>query len=186
MAVEWDDLPRPNLLTWVAEVEQSVQARALPERVQELGEWLDHRLPRPRGPRQFVARPCDASGVVGRLRKGPMRPGPRREGAHGRRSCPKKLFVCRLTCLPQVCQGKRHGFERMQKVADDTTQHCHRLAVTQPACPTLAPPPPPRNPFAAGVDKWWGPPRLSLQAMQSIAATSGYGCASPAEGLSDS
>ena len=143
MAVEWDDLPRPNLLTWVAEVEQSVQARALPERVRELGEWLDHRLPRPRGPRQFVARPCDASGVVGRLRKGPMRPGPRREGAHGRRSCQKKLFVCRLTCLPQVCQGKRHGFERMQKVADDTTQHCHRLAVTQPACPTLAPPPPP-------------------------------------------
>ena len=40
MAVEWDDLPRPNLLTWVAEVEQSVQARALPERVRELGEWL--------------------------------------------------------------------------------------------------------------------------------------------------
>ena len=40
MAVERDDLPRPNLLTWVAEVEQSVQARALPERVQELGEWL--------------------------------------------------------------------------------------------------------------------------------------------------
>ena len=65
-----------------------------------------------------------------------MRPGPRREGAHGRRSCPKKLFICRfaglpvwrLTCLPQVCQGKRPGFERMQKVADDTTQHCHRLA----------------------------------------------------------
>ena len=40
MAVERDDLPRPNLLTWVAEVEQSVQARALPERVRELGEWL--------------------------------------------------------------------------------------------------------------------------------------------------
>ena len=40
MAAERDDLPRPNLLTWVAEVEQSVQARALPERVQELGEWL--------------------------------------------------------------------------------------------------------------------------------------------------
>ena len=28
MAAERDDLPRPNLLTWVAEVEQSVQARA--------------------------------------------------------------------------------------------------------------------------------------------------------------
>ena len=38
------------------------------------------------------------------------------------------LPVWRLTCLPQVCQGKRPGFERMQKVADDTTQHCHRLA----------------------------------------------------------
>ena len=30
----------PNLLTWVAEVEQSVHAGALPERVRELGEWL--------------------------------------------------------------------------------------------------------------------------------------------------
>ena len=40
MAVERDDLPWPNLLTWVAEVKQSVQARALPERVRELGEWL--------------------------------------------------------------------------------------------------------------------------------------------------
>ena len=29
-----------NLLRWVAEVEQSVQAGALPERVRELGEWL--------------------------------------------------------------------------------------------------------------------------------------------------
>ena len=31
---------RANLLRWVAEVEQSVQAGALPERVRELGEWL--------------------------------------------------------------------------------------------------------------------------------------------------
>ena len=40
----------------------------------------------------------------------------------------KKLFICRLTCLPQVCHGKRHGFERMQLTRGDTTQHCHRLA----------------------------------------------------------
>ncbi len=40
MAVETADLPRPNLLTWVAEVEQSVHAGRLPERVRELGEWL--------------------------------------------------------------------------------------------------------------------------------------------------
>ena len=38
------------------------------------------------------------------------------------------LCICRLTCLPQVCQGKRRGFEPMQKVADDTTRHWHRLA----------------------------------------------------------
>ena len=40
VALKRDDLPRPNLLTWVAEVEQSVHAGALPERVRELGEWL--------------------------------------------------------------------------------------------------------------------------------------------------
>ena len=40
VAVRGDDLPRTNLLRWVAEVEQSVQAGALPERVRELGEWL--------------------------------------------------------------------------------------------------------------------------------------------------
>ena len=40
VAVATDDLPRPNLLTWVAEVEQSVHSGALPERVRELGEWL--------------------------------------------------------------------------------------------------------------------------------------------------
>ena len=40
LAVKADDLPRANLLRWVAEVEQSVQAGALPERVRELGEWL--------------------------------------------------------------------------------------------------------------------------------------------------
>ena len=40
VAVKADDLPRANLLRWVAEVEQSVQAGALPERVRELGEWL--------------------------------------------------------------------------------------------------------------------------------------------------
>ena len=40
VALKRDDLPCPNLLTWVAEVEQSVHAGALPERVRELGEWL--------------------------------------------------------------------------------------------------------------------------------------------------
>ena len=40
VAVRRDDLPRSNLLRWVAELEQSVQAGALPERVRELGEWL--------------------------------------------------------------------------------------------------------------------------------------------------
>ena len=40
VAVKADDLPRANLLGWVAEVEQSVQAGALPERVRELGERL--------------------------------------------------------------------------------------------------------------------------------------------------
>ncbi len=40
VAVRGDALPRTNLLRWVAEVEQSVQAGALPERVRELGEWL--------------------------------------------------------------------------------------------------------------------------------------------------
>ena len=40
VAVGRDDLPRPNLLTWVAEVAQSVHAEALPERVRELGKWL--------------------------------------------------------------------------------------------------------------------------------------------------
>ena len=40
MAVDRNDLPRPNLLTWVAQVEQSVHAGMLPARVRELGEWL--------------------------------------------------------------------------------------------------------------------------------------------------
>ena len=40
VAVKADDLPRANLLRWVAEVEQGAQTGALPERVRELGEWL--------------------------------------------------------------------------------------------------------------------------------------------------
>ena len=40
LAVTADDLPRANLLRWVAEVEQGAQAGGLPERVRELGEWL--------------------------------------------------------------------------------------------------------------------------------------------------
>ena len=92
----------------------------------------------------------------------------------------------------------------MQKMAENATQRCHRLAAAQPACPTLAHPPPlPGNPFAAGVDKWWAPQTVSsghhswltstgAEVMigwdavnRDIATTSGYGCASPAEGLSD-
>ena len=41
MAVGRDDLPRPNLLTWAAEVEQSVHAGTLPERVRELTRTFD-------------------------------------------------------------------------------------------------------------------------------------------------
>ena len=40
VAVKADDLPRANLLRWVAEVEQGAQTGALPERVRKLGEWL--------------------------------------------------------------------------------------------------------------------------------------------------
>ncbi len=40
VAARLDELPRANLLRWVAAVEQSVQAGTLPERVRELGEWL--------------------------------------------------------------------------------------------------------------------------------------------------
>ena len=40
VAVKADDLPRANLLRWVAEVEQGAQTGALPEQVRELGEWL--------------------------------------------------------------------------------------------------------------------------------------------------
>ena len=40
VATARDDLPRSNALSWVAQVEQSIHAGALPERVRELGEWL--------------------------------------------------------------------------------------------------------------------------------------------------
>ena len=51
---------------------------------------------------------------------------------------PRIAAVCLLTCLPQGCHTKSLGFERMQKMGDNTTQHCHRLAATQPARPILA------------------------------------------------
>ena len=35
-----DDLPRPNLITWIAEVERSRHPRELAERMRELGQWL--------------------------------------------------------------------------------------------------------------------------------------------------
>ena len=48
-----------------------------------------------------------------------------------------------------ILKGLR--FERMQKMAENTTQRCHRLAATQPARPTLAyPPPPPPESFRGG------------------------------------
>ena len=40
VAARLDAVPRANLLRRVAEVEQSVQAGTLPQRVRELGEWL--------------------------------------------------------------------------------------------------------------------------------------------------
>ena len=40
VAARLDAVPRANLLRWVAEVERSVQAGTLPQRVKELGEWL--------------------------------------------------------------------------------------------------------------------------------------------------
>ena len=40
VAAEADDLPRPNLITWMAEVERSRRAGELAERVRELGQWL--------------------------------------------------------------------------------------------------------------------------------------------------
>ena len=40
VATEADDLPRPNLITWMAEVERSRRAGVLAERVRELGQWL--------------------------------------------------------------------------------------------------------------------------------------------------
>ncbi len=41
VTVKADDLPRANLLRWVAEVEQGAQTGALPERVRELLEKID-------------------------------------------------------------------------------------------------------------------------------------------------
>ena len=40
VAAETDDLPRPNLISWVADVERSRRAAVLAERVRELGQWL--------------------------------------------------------------------------------------------------------------------------------------------------
>ena len=53
------------------------------------------------------------------------------------------VFAARLTCLPQVCQGRRLGLERMQETADNTTRHCHRLSdsATGASYPRLPPPP---------------------------------------------
>ena len=40
VALAADDLPRPNLITWMADVERSRRAGELAERVRELGQWL--------------------------------------------------------------------------------------------------------------------------------------------------
>ncbi len=40
VGMEADDLPRPNLIAWMAEVERSRRAGVLAERVRELGQWL--------------------------------------------------------------------------------------------------------------------------------------------------
>ncbi len=40
VALAAEDLPRPNLITWMAEVERSRRAVELAERVRELGQWL--------------------------------------------------------------------------------------------------------------------------------------------------
>ena len=40
VALAAEDLPRPNLITWMAEVERSRRAGELAERVRELGQWL--------------------------------------------------------------------------------------------------------------------------------------------------
>ena len=40
VAMDADDLPRPNLIAWMADVERSRRAGALAERVRELGQWL--------------------------------------------------------------------------------------------------------------------------------------------------
>ena len=40
VAMAADDLPRPNLITWIAEVERSRHPRELAERMRELGQWL--------------------------------------------------------------------------------------------------------------------------------------------------
>ena len=40
VAAEADDMPRPNLIAWMADVERSRHAGVLAERVRELGQWL--------------------------------------------------------------------------------------------------------------------------------------------------
>ena len=74
----------------------------------------------------------DAPGSApGRRSRRPRRP---------RKKNPKigKTFNCRLTCLPQVCEGSVSGNERMRTMPDDTTQRCHRLA-PQDRCPRRRP-----------------------------------------------
>ena len=99
-----------------------------------------------------------------------MRPSRRREGlsAAGKKS--QEIFnspVFPVDLLSQGWHTKRLRFERMQKMAENTTQRCHRLAATQPARPTLAYPPfPPGILSRRGLTNGGGPSRLSLQGHQ--------------------
>ena len=65
-----------------------------------------------------------------------IRPDRRRDGAHGGRDGPEKKSEkkvnCRLTWLPQVCEGSVSANERMRTMPDDTTQRSHRLALQEP------------------------------------------------------
>ena len=85
-----------------------------------------------------------------------MRPSRRREGLSAAAAARKKSQetfnspVFPVDLLPQGWHTGSLRFERMQKMAENTTQRCHRLAATQPARPTLAYPPPPPESFRGG------------------------------------
>ena len=103
---------------------------------------------------------------------GAMRPSRRREGLSAAAAARKKSQetfnspVFPVDLLPQGWHTENLRFERMQKMAENTTQRCHRLAATQPARPTLAYPPSPGILSRRGLTNGGGPSRLSLQGHQ--------------------